>query len=200
VAVFDGKSSFIRVDGEEELQTTSGHEYSEKESNHADHPSNSGRLVGSGTLDGLTIGSDHHFDMSLCYGEIEGECGQGAISELAVFKGRMDISDIIELEAYLMKKHGIASAQKQKDFICHKIESRSKPTRIGNQWEEDEWRRQAHALISQRPPWDLVGDPVPLRVAANHNSVAWQRVDDISGMPLRVSRIGHKTGNGSSDW
>lgn len=198
VAVFDGQSSFIRVDGEEEPQTTSQHEGSQ--SSHADHPSNASKLVGSGVLDGLTIGSDHHFDMSLCYGEIEGECGQGAISELAVFKCRMDLSDIIELETYLMNKHGIASAQKQKDFISNNNESRNKPIRIGNRWEEDEWRRQAHALISQRPPWDLIGNPVPLRVAANHNTVAWQRVDEITGRPMRVSRIGHKTGNGSSDW
>ena len=157
-------------------------------------------MVGSGILDGLTIGSDHHFDMSLCYGEMDGECGQGAISELAIFKGRMDMDDITKLEDYLMKKHGICSAQKQKQFTVDKNDARTKPIKIGNLREEDEWRRQAHALIAQRPPWDLVGDPVPLRVAANHYSVAWQRIDEITGMPLRVSRIGHKTGNGSSDW
>jgi hypothetical protein len=198
-AVFDGQSSFIRVDGEEEPQQTS--QYKDTEGgNDPDSPENASKLVGSGVLDGLTIGSDHHFDMSLCYGEIDGECGQGAISELAVFKGRMDLSDVKRLENYLMKKHGIVSAQKQRDFIANKQKARSKPIKIGNRWEEDEWRRQAHALITQRQPWDLVGDPVPLRVASNHNSVAWQRVDDISGMPMRVSRIGHKTGNGSSDW
>ena len=197
--MFDGKSSIIRVDGEQEPQQISQHQH-EKGCNDSDDPSDAGKLVGSGVLDGLTIGSDHHFDMSLCYGEMDGECGQGAISELAVFKGRMDTTDIIKLEGYLMKKHGICSAKKQREFISEKNEARMQPIKIGNQREEDEWRRQAHALITQRPPWDLVGDPVPLRVAANHTSVAWQRVDEITGMPLRVSRIGHKTGNGSSDW
>jgi hypothetical protein len=200
VAVFDGRSSFIRVDGEEEPQQTSQHQDVEPGLNDSDDPNNAGRLVGSGVLDGLTIGSDHHFDMSLCYGEIDGDCGQGAISELAVFKGRMHLSDITKIESYLMKKHGIPSVQSQKEFVAVENESRSKPICIGDQWEEDEWRRQAHALISQRPPWDLDGEPVPLRVAANHNSVAWQRVDEITGTPLRVSRIGHKNGNGSSDW
>ena len=191
VAVFDGQSSIIRVDGEQEPQQTSQQDSDDQDS---------GKMVGSGILDGLTIGSDHHFDMSLCYGEMDGECGQGAISELAIFKGRMDMDDITKLEDYLMKKHGICSAQKQKQFTVDKNDARTKPIKIGNLREEDEWRRQAHALIAQRPPWDLVGDPVPLRVAANHYSVAWQRIDEITGMPLRVSRIGHKTGNGSSDW
>lgn len=200
VAVFDGKNSLIRIDGEEEPQQTSEHFGLEREHTDADNPDNAGRLVGSGILDGLSIGSDHHFDMSLCYGEIDGECGQGAISELAVFKGRLDLSDITTLESYLMKKHGILSAQEQKNFIADQNNNRTKPIQIGNRWEEDEWRRQAHALIVQRPPWDLDGKPVPLRVAANNNSVAWQRVDDITGAPLRVPRIGHKTGNGSSDW
>lgn len=200
VCQFDGQSSFIRVDGEEEPQQTSHHNGFAEGSNDADNPRNAGRLVGSGILDGLTIGSDHHFDMSLCYGEIDGECGQGAISELALFRGRMELTDITKLESYLMNKHGILSAAKQREMICNKNETRVKPMRIGNQWEEDEWRRQAHALIAQRPPWELVGEPVPLRVAANHNSVSWQRVDEITGTPLRVTRIGCKNGNGSSDW
>ncbi|KAL3793330.1 hypothetical protein HJC23_003840 [Cyclotella cryptica] len=200
VAVFDGKSSFIRVDGQEELQQTSEHYGLENGTNDADNPAHAGRLVGSTILDGLTIGSDHHFDMSLCYGEIGGECGQGAISELAVFKGRLELSDITTLENYLMKKHGILSVEEQRKFISSKNATRSTPIQIKSHWEEDEWRRQAHALIAQRPPWDLVGKPVPLRVAANHSSVAWQRVDEITGTPMRVSRIGHKTGNGSSDW
>ena len=200
VAVFDGLSSFIRVDGEEEPQQKVQSNDSEIGIDDPDSPSNSGRYVGSGTLDGLTLGSDHLFDMSLCYGEIDGECGQGAISELAVFKGRMDLSDITMLESYLMKKHGIPSVKWRSEFISSQNKSRLQPIRIGNQWEEDEWKRQANALISQRPPWDLVGDPVPLRVAANHHTVAWQRADCITGTPLRVSRIGHKLGNGSSDW
>lgn len=160
---------------------------------------NASKFVGSGILDGLSIGSDHQFDMSLCYGEIEGECGQGAIAELAVFKGRMDDCDIEKLEKYLMKKHGILSIQEKKDFVANENSKREKPLNIECHLEEDEFRRQAHALIEQQRPWDLEG-AIPLRAATNHHSVAWHRTNEITGAPMRITRIGAKNSNGSSDW
>jgi len=204
VAVFDGKDSVIRVDGYEEPKRTREHyglAASDEEDDDVDNPMNAGKCVGSGFLDGLTIGSDHQFDMSLCYGEIEGECGQGAIAELAVFKGRMDESDIEKLENYLMQKHGILSVEEKKEFIARENSTRTKnhPLKIESDLQEDEWKKQANALIDQRRPWNLVGR-MPLRVAANHPSVAWHRTNDITGAPVRISRIGAKSSNGSSDW
>jgi len=202
VAVFDGKDSVIRVDGCKEPQRTREHyglASSDDDEDDADNPLNAGRFVGSGVLNGLSIGSDHQFDMSLCYGEIEGECGQGAIAELAVFKGRMDDSDIETLEKYLMAKHGILSVKEKQDFMTKENSTRMKPLRVECDLQEDEWKRQAHALIEQRRPWNLEG-VVPLRVAANHPSVAWHRTNEITGAPVKISRIGAKNSNGSSDW
>ena len=75
-----------------------------------------------------------------------------------------------------------------------------KPINIDCQIQEDEWKRHAHALIEQRRPWKLDGISVPLRVAANHHSVAWRRTNDITGQSVRITRIGAKNSNGSSDW
>jgi hypothetical protein len=74
-AVFDGENSIIRVDGTTEPTPT--RENSDDDIDDADKACNASKYVGSGILDGLTIGADHKFDMSLCYGEIEGDSGQG---------------------------------------------------------------------------------------------------------------------------
>ncbi len=76
-AVFDGVDSIIRVDGSNEPTQTREEIDDEDDIDDADKACNASKYVGSGSLDGLTIGSDHQFDMSLCYGEIEGESGQG---------------------------------------------------------------------------------------------------------------------------
>ena len=207
-AVFDGKDSLIRLDGCGEQQCTRKHYglvTSDEEDNidddyDADNVANASRFVGSGTLDGLTIGSDHQFDMSLCCGgDVDGECGQGAISEIAIFKGRMDIADIVKLEQYLMKKHGILSTEEMNNFIDGENSNRLKPIDINCQVKEDEWRRQAHAMMEQSLPWNVEG-PIPLRVATNHHSVAWRRTNEITGSTINIQRIGTKHGTGSSDW
>ena len=206
-AIFDGKDSIIRVDGCTEPKRTR-EDYGlvqmdddEEDSDDADSPANAGRFVGSGILDGLSIGSDHQFDMSLCYGETDdGDSGQGSISELAVFHGRMPDADIERLERYLMKKHGILSIKEKSAFVAKSNSTRMKPINIDCQIQEDEWKRHAHALIEQRRPWKLDGISVPLRVAANHHSVAWRRTNDITGQSVRITRIGAKNSNGSSDW
>lgn len=176
VAVFDGEDSLIRIDGVEEPKICC-------DSAEASAPP---------VLDGLTIGSDHGFDMSLCYGGGDDGEGDGAIAELAVFKGHLSSADIQRMEEYLMKKHGIG--------IEREVQGGEGKTISIDRWQEDEWRRQAAALIAQPPPFRLQGDPVPLRVAANYRTVAWQRSSAVTGKVLQVSRIGCKYGNGSSDW
>jgi hypothetical protein len=207
-AVFNGKESLIRIDGCDEQQCTRdyyGLVTSDEEDNtddeyEADNIANASRFVGSGTLDGLTIGSDHQFDMSLCCGgDVDGDCGQGAIAEIAIFKGRMDITDIVTLEQYLMKKHGILSTEERKHFVDGENRNRLKPIDINCQVKEDEWKRQAHAMIEQSLPWNVEG-PIPLRVATNHHSVAWRRTNEITGSTINIQRIGTKHGTGSSDW
>jgi len=64
VAVFDGEKSVIRIDGVEESLTY-------------DSMISPSFLA---CLDGITIGSDHDFDMSLCFGQGSDGEGEGAIS------------------------------------------------------------------------------------------------------------------------
>mmetsp|Transcript_27807 Transcript_27807/g.67005 ORF Transcript_27807/g.67005 Transcript_27807/m.67005 type:complete len:92 (+) Transcript_27807:168-443(+) len=91
-----------------------------------------------------------------------------------------------------MKKHGILSVDEEQEFVAQQNRNRT---------QEDEWRRQAFALIDQhRQPWDHEGRNLPLRVMANHPSVAWHRTNETTGAPVRITRIGTKRGNGSSDW
>lgn len=123
-----------------------------------------------------------------------------AIAELAIFKGRMEQVDIEQIEKHLMEKHGILSTAEKVDFIAKENKSRSNPISIENHWQEDEWSRQAHALIDQRSPWTMVSEPIPLRVLANHPTVVWQRFSPITGVPIRTARIGARKSNGSSDW
>lgn len=182
--VFDAETSVIRVDGlEEQIENQS---------------------CGNGVLDGLTLGSDHCFQMSLCFGGGDADEGEGTISEFVVFKGRLSTCDIERMENHLMKKHGIAPASsvpapvKDKECLPDNDEDKQQPSACT--WQEDEWKRQVHALIVQPAPWKLQGKGVPLRVAARHRSVAWQRVSSVTGQVVKVPRIGCKWGNGSSDW
>lgn len=199
-AKFDGKRSTIRIDG-------------------VDEPVRAGGGVDANDdipiLDGLTIGSDHLFDMSLCFGEgSEGE-GAGSIAEFAVFKGAMDRQDIFNVEDHLMRKHGIihGSTGFVKDPISNSSfnnntsldrnlsEKNELRTRADNQWQEDQWKRDVHSLMIHPPPClPPSGSGIPLRVAARHRSVAWYRRCEVTGKPLKVTRIGSKLSNGSSDW
>lgn len=167
VAVFGGHNSMIRIDGMTEPL-----------------PSNKAGDERAIALDGLTIGSDHCFDMTLCFGEGCDEEGEGAISELAVFQGRLCLSDIEQLEGYLMKKHGIR---------------RGNPGSQSLLLQEDELRRQARALIAQPSPYQLSGQ-VPLSIVAQDRSVAWKRVNAVTGKGVNIGRIGSKFSTGSSDW
>ena len=186
--IFDHDKSAIRVDGQ-------------LESDGYDDVMSTTNNCGNGSLDGLSIGSDHRFDMSLCDGGgYEGE-GEGAIAEIAVFKGRLTEDDLQIMESYFLDKYSI-------------------PRGRDESLEYDEWRRQAHALLMQSPRWDpqvrqvrndmtdgsdsnenstSCWPSIPLRVAARHRNVAWHKYDPVTGKQLRVSRIGSKS-TGSSDW
>lgn len=196
-ATFYGEKSVIRIDGvDEPLRGGEGTDAS-------DMP----------ILDGLTIGSDHLFDMSLCFGEgSEGE-GAGSITELAVFKGAMDKQDILKIEDHLMRKHGIlhgstgfvnndlSSVAKSSDAIKGLSEKDELRTRAHDQWQADKWKRDVHSLMMHAPPClPPSGSGIPLRIVTRHRSVAWYRCCEVTGKPLRVSRIGSKQSNGSSDW
>jgi len=198
-AVFDGDRSVVRVDGAEEPRTTR-ETAGLPDGSGPDSLEEAGTRVGDVPLDGLTIGSDHLFNESLCYGMIEGECGEGSISELAVFRGRLGPSDLERVESHLMGRHGILTAAGRSDRLRQSAgDSLAGGTDCGLR--EDDWTRQANALIVQRRPWRLVSDPrVPLRVAANHPSVSWRRRSGITGDEVRVARIGARSSNGSSDW
>lgn len=182
-AIIDGAKSTIRVDGcTEKINNTN---------------QNATQNSCKATLDGLTIGSDHCFEMPLCFGAgSEGE-GEGSIAELAVFNGALPIEDVEKYERHLMRKHGIIHGQWQ---IYPLSENNAIVENVGNQWQEDLWRRQAHAMIVHPPHHEIGGASIPLRVAAKHRSVAWHRCNEVTGRNVKVSRIGSKQSHGSSDW
>mmetsp|Transcript_3251 Transcript_3251/g.8747 ORF Transcript_3251/g.8747 Transcript_3251/m.8747 type:complete len:435 (-) Transcript_3251:56-1360(-) len=176
VGIFDGCKSIIRIDGvEESLSFTSAISPSYK-----------------ACLDGITIGSDHSFDLSLCFGQGSDGEGEGAISELALFKGRMQSEDVVSLESHLMTNHGIPIPKK----------SRKENVR------DDYFSRLAHKLMDQSPSHaDSKGDggnksvPVPLRYMTELPQVAWQRRSKVTGEHLAVKRIGNKFRTDSlSEW
>ncbi|KAL3913479.1 MAG: hypothetical protein SGILL_006472, partial [Bacillariaceae sp.] len=174
MAVFDGENSVIRVDGVEEPVLS-------------DTPIPPSFKA---CLDGLTIGSDHTFDMSLCFGQGSDGEGEGAMAELAVFKGRLDERDIEAVETHLMSKHGIDHPNRPQHEIVR----------------EDDCMRMAHSLLAQ--PWERSNSydlpvhsrGVPLRYVAKLRQVAWKQINPVTGEAMVVQRIGSKAANDSSDW
>ena len=170
VAVFDGVDSRIRIDGENERVRCSF-------ATESPTP----------FLDGLTIGADHTFDMSLCFGQGSDGEGEGAIAELAVFKGKLDQQDIETIERSLMSKYGIPAP--------------TSPEHVRT--DENNFFRLAHAMLSHPPGHKLFvknKQPIPLKYMTKHRSVAWRQSNPVSGEPIRVERIGTKVGESSSDF
>lgn len=178
VAVIDGSESTIRIDGSPESMT---------------HYINDDARAGPPVLDGLTIGSDHCFNMSLCFGEGAPGEGEGSISELVVFQGRLPLCDLEALEDHLMQKHGITPTTKRAATADSDADLLQ---------QEDEWKRLSRALIEQSAPYDsiVVPEGVPLRVVANDPSVSWHRNNAVTGERIQVARIGSRLSQGSSDW
>jgi hypothetical protein len=162
--VADGCESSIRIDGvPEPMSIQIGTEIRRRE-----------------VLDGLTIGSDHCFNVSLCCGHGSGGEGEGAIAEIAVFRGILDPLDVQTLEHRLMIKHGI-------------------PRPSGVLWNETNFERYAHALYTdpRAPQWT---EHVPLRFMARHRSVAWSQRNPVTGRNMQISKIGCHASVESSDW
>jgi hypothetical protein len=170
-AIFDGENSRIRIDGLEE-QLECG----------APIPPTFRAY-----LDGLTIGSDSTFDMSLCFGQGSDGEGEGSMSELAVFKGTLDQADIETLETHLMQKHGIPVP----------------PTQVHV---EDEMVRLSHFYIAQATATDIPEkleevQRIPLRYLTRLRQVSWNPINPVTGEPMKVQRIGSsRAGAESSDW
>ena len=173
-AVFDGDDSEIRIDGIPEPLERSGTRM------------NIESLAAS--LDGLTIGADHTFDMSLCFGQGSDGEGEGAMSELIAFKGHLDARDIETIEKILMEKHGISNPT----FSFAELEH------------ESNCYRQAHGLLSNPPNHKIFGrqlrQNVPLKYLAKHRIVAWRQMNPVTGERIQVSRIGTKMAESSSEW
>eukprot|EP00522_Entomoneis_paludosa_P007742 CAMPEP_0172441902 /NCGR_PEP_ID=MMETSP1065-20121228/2416_1 /TAXON_ID=265537 /ORGANISM="Amphiprora paludosa, Strain CCMP125" /LENGTH=678 /DNA_ID=CAMNT_0013191517 /DNA_START=99 /DNA_END=2132 /DNA_ORIENTATION=- len=165
-AICDGPNCRIRVDGIEEpvevnIATAANH---------------------SSMLDGLTIGSDHCFGLSLCCGQ--GPGGDGAIAEVAIFHGCLGQSDIQMLERRLMKKHRIPKPGP--DFV-----------------EANEMERRAQNLYCQGMGYkdaSAADETIPLRYLAQHRNVAWKQHDPVTGQSRRIEKIGARRSTGSSDW
>jgi len=212
-AVFDGKTySTLRVDGVPEILSCEIHhqDNSKSSSNQSVEgetdmkkedagpkrsPRGRQRAGPRAMLDGLTIGSDHCFDMTLCFGQGSGGEGEGAIAEIAVFSGRLDTADLEVLEKQLMIKHSIPVPDLTREGLT----------------QEDEWIRAAHALFCTMPseasarPRRSDGtsfdqESIPLRVMAKHRSVAWHQWNTVTGEELKIKRIGSRSTGSSSDW
>jgi len=177
VAVFDGGKSEIRIDGVEE--PTSG----------------ASKIPPSfqACLDGITIGSDHLFDMTLCFGDGSDGEGEGAMSELVFFKGRLQAADIESLESHLMAKHGIS------------VPLKSRKERVN----DDYYSRLAHSLMDESPNTgvnvkkgtDEKRRSVPLHYMTKLRQVAWQQKNKVTGRPRSIRRIGASFRKGSlSEW
>lgn len=170
VAVFDGVDSMIRVDGV-------------NESIHCHLPESGDRAF----LDGLTIGADHTFDMSLCFGQGSDGEGEGAMAELAVFKGRLEMEDIEIVERQVMHRYGIQRPDIPKSEVV----------------EVNQMSRMAHAMLSHPPRHKMFSSPnqrIPLRFMTKHRTVAWRQTNPVTGERILVQRIGTKFAGSSSDW
>lgn len=175
-AIFDGgRHSELRVDGMVEpvnrFDLKSGQQQDDLE------------ILG--RLDGLTLGSDHCFGVSLCCGQEQIPGGSGAIAEVVVFKGHLHAADLRCMEHYLMKKHGIPADP--------------------SSWQRNEMERIAEALLLlAQPASDPSGSPlsIPLSYLTQHRSVSWKQVHPVSGLPVSVSRIGarNRKDESSSEW
>lgn len=201
VAVFDGENSLIRIDGVSEPVKADTPDSLEKK------VKVSGRNT-SATLDGLTIGSDHCFGMSLCCGNGSGGEGEGAIAELAVFRGRLDLTDIQILERQMMVRNGIPAEPKEAFATMGEVDGSDSSSLL--LWRENDWARKAQALFflndltvstaSTKDDGDAPLPQVPLRFLARHRSVAWKQSNPVTGEPIHIKRIGCKAGASSSDF
>ena len=177
-AIVDDNNTELRVDGMKE--DVEHHHFSEHRN---------GRPM----LDGLTLGSDHCFGISLCCGQHMERGGDGAIAEVAVFKGRLPTGDLERLEAQMMREHKIGSPISAESALM-----------------ENDCVKKAEILYLWPPPPENVPSsspenvaaqvPLPLHYMTRHRMVSWKQYDPVSGDEVRLSRIGARNGGSSSDW
>jgi hypothetical protein len=152
--------------------------------------------------------------MSLCCGNGSGGEGEGAIAELAVFQGRLDLTDIKVLEQDWMERHCILPMS---PVIQSSIDMSNAPEATSSEatnsssmtvWSENELARQAHALFflpeteeeaASLPSLLPTGTRIPLRFLSRHRSVAWKQINPVTGEQIHIKRIGCKSGASSSD-
>ena len=111
--------------------------------------------------------------------------------ELAFFKGKLELIDILKLERHLMDKFGITMPVKPKS----------------ERTIEDSNSRLAHSLMDQSPSCvsrsnnDDIIRGVPLHHMTMLREVAWKQTNPVTGESIRVQRIGNKFRDGSSsEW
>jgi len=207
--VFDGPRSTLRVDGLHEAGRALHHNHNDDDDDElidvdqtvrsikdsllqssSSSPSTRTRLgdnssVGGGLLDGLTIGSDHRFDMSLCDGggeEGHGD-GEGAIAEVLVFKGGYG-EWVGDVERRVMRRQGISMVRDEGDVRSEVM------------------YRKGEMLLREAPsavPANETKEAVPLRYVANNKRVNWERKHRVTGADVYQNRIGSKNA-GDSDW
>jgi hypothetical protein len=199
-------TTLIRVDGIQESSSSSG-------SKNTTNP----QVV----LDGLTLGSDHNFGMSLCCGGMSDGSGHGAMAEVAVFAGRLPASDIICIEQHLMRKHDIviippttsATMMLPQSLPSSSLEEQQQQHHHQRDNDSSKWHREAHALlvvddtacsVTNQPDngtaGGRAGHNVPLRYLARHRNVAWKQTDPVTGQAKRIQRIGCRYDAESSDF
>lgn len=134
--------------------------------------------VGTGLLDGLTLGTDHRNDFALG-SMVEGSL-PGVIAEMALFGTVLPDSDRRRIEYRLMRRHGIAvpSAEREKKRMLEK---------------------RANTMLLERAPGRR-HSRCPLKYLARHNLVSWAIQHPITGAKVRPKRIGVRETAESSDW
>lgn len=173
--IADGEHSQIRVDGISEPI----------------HRTGSSNIM-KGILDGITIGSDHCFAVSLCCGQAPTPEGDGAIAEVAVFQGRLMQDDLEVLETNVMTRHGIPRG-----------DSCPRPA-----WQDNDMEKRAEALFLWPPPQITAREEnasmpscgVPLRFLSQNRCVAWKQYHPVTGKEVKIPRIGARASASSSDW
>ena len=146
--------------------------------------------------------------MSLCCGNGSGGEGEGAIAELAIFQGRLDLTDIQILERQMMVRNGIPALPKEAFNATSKVDGSDSSSLL--LWRENDWARKAQALFflnelnvsaaSTKDDGDVPLQQVPLRFLSRHRSVAWKQSNPVTGEPIHIKRIGCKAGASSSDF
>ena len=202
-AIVDGDQSQIRVDGIVESMHSATTRQPEDDHYQNDdslinQPQHQQHSIATAMLDGLTLGSDHCFGVSLCCGQGSVGQGEGAMSEVAVFSGRFDTEDLECLENELMQRHGIPKQRQPDDGSQRENDLEKEAAALYL------WPPHPDSFRSERAAEEIEAEierGVPLRFMARNRLVAWHHIDPVTGQRMHVAKIGARnTGGSSSDW